>query len=264
LGPAAPCGLASACLDRRALPTFIETAAGGRPETSGWTAVGSTASVVRPERSPMSVGQVARRALGPAFPIAGAAYRRIFVDVRKVASCIPILPGGSTLLDVGIGDGSIINPLLDLQPDLRVIGVDLAPSIGSYLREDLYDRVELHPATTVAELVASGPLEISAAFMADVLHHVPPSARQELIGDVLSAFRDSPRMLIIKELVPQGARSRAAFWADRNISRDPCVEPIGPAGIVKLVRSVWAGSTVQVTELQHIDFPNYCLVFRQA
>ena len=212
----------------------------------------------------MSVGQVARRALGPAFPIAGSAYRRVFVDVRKVASCIPVLPGGSTMLDVGIGDGSITNPLLDLQPDLRIVGVDLAQDIGSSLRDDLRDRVELHPATSVAGLVAAGAREFSAAFMADVLHHVPPSARQELVADVLSAFGDGPRTLIIKELVPQGVRSRVAFWADRNISRDPCVEPIGPAATVTLVRSVWAASTVEVTELQHVDFPNYCLVFRQA
>lgn len=212
----------------------------------------------------MSVGLVARRVLGPAFPLAGAVYRRTFVDVRKVASSLPIFPAGSTLLDVGIGDGSIANPLLDLQPDMRVIGVDLAPDIGSYLRHDIRARVELHPATSVAELVAAQPMEISAAFMADVIHHVPPAARADLLRDVLSAFGDRPRTLIIKELVPQGVRSWVAFWADRNISRDPCVVPIAPAELVTLVRSVWPTAKVETTGLQEVDYPNYCLVFREA
>ena len=212
----------------------------------------------------MSVGQVARRVLGPAFPLAGAVYRRTFVDVRKVAANLPVLPAGSTLLDVGIGDGSITNPLLDRQPDLRVIGVDLAAGIGTSLRDDVRDRVELHPATSVADLVAKQPLDISAAFMADVIHHVPPEAREGLLRDVLSAFGDRPRVLIVKELVPQGVRSWAAFWADRNISRDPCVVPIGPAELVTLVRSVWPTAQVETTGLQEVDHPNYCLVFREA
>jgi hypothetical protein len=212
----------------------------------------------------MSVGQVARRALGPAFPVAGAAYRRIFVDVRKVAECIPALPGGSVLLDVGIGDGSITNHLLDLQPDLRVIGVDLAPSIGSFIREDLRDRVELHPATSVAEIVAAGLPEISAASMADVLHHVPPDARPGLVTDILSAFGDRPKTLIVKDMLPHGPRAVAAFWADRHISQDDCVEPLGPAAVVSLVRSVWAESKVAVTDLQRVDYPNFCLVFSDA
>jgi 2-polyprenyl-6-hydroxyphenyl methylase/3-demethylubiquinone-9 3-methyltransferase len=212
----------------------------------------------------MSVGQLARRVLGPAFPVAGSAYRRVFVDVRKVASCIPRLDGGSTLLDIGIGDGSITNPLLDWQPDLRVIGVDLAAGIGSYLRPDLRDRVELHPETSVAELVADGPLDIAAAFMADVLHHVPPPERAGLLKDVLAAFGDRPRVLVVKDIVPQGVRSAAAFWADRNISGDRDVAAIGPAETVALVRSVWPGCTVETTALQEIDYPNYCLVFRDA
>jgi hypothetical protein len=212
----------------------------------------------------MSAGQLVRRALGPAFPVAGSAYRRVFVDVRKVAACLPVLPGGSTLLDVGLGDGSITNPLLDRQPDLRVIGVDLAPSIGGMIRDDLRSRVELHPATSVAELVAAGPLDIAAAFLSDVFHHVSSDARAGLVTDVLSAFGDRPRTLIVKDIVPQGARSRLAFWADRNISGDRGVQAIGPAEMVTLVRSVWPKSRVEATDLVDVDHPNYCLVFREA
>jgi len=212
----------------------------------------------------MRVGQLARRALGPTFPVAGAAYRRVFVDIRNVANALPELPPGSTLLDVGIGDGAITNAILDRQPDLEVIGIDTAPEIGGMLRPDLRDHVELHPATSVAELAASRTLAISAAFLSDVLHHVPGDARAGLIADVLSAFGGAPRQLIVKEIIPQGPRSRAAFWVDRNISGDRGAKAIGPTELVSLVRSVWPTAQVQTTDLQQVDYPNYCLIFREA
>lgn len=209
----------------------------------------------------MSVGSGVRSLLGPLFPIAGNAYRRVFVDVRKVAAAIPDLGPDAVLLDVGGGDGAVLNPLLDRQPTLRVVAVDLAEGIGSMLRPDLADRVELHPATSVADLVARRPGPYSAALLSDVLHHVPAHQRAQLIGDVLSAFGSGPRTLIIKELVPSGARSALAFWADRNISGDRGVEAVSPAALVDLVRGVWPQALVRTTTLVDTDYPNYALVF---
>ena len=68
-------------------------------------------------------------------------------------------------------------------------------------------------------------------------------------------------MLIVKELVPSGARSALAFWADRNISGDKRVEAIGPAALVDLVHRVWPGAAVRTTALVDQDFPNYMVVF---
>lgn len=200
--------------------------------------------------------------LGPVFPIAGNAYRRVFVDVRKVAAVIPDLGQDAVLLDVGGGDGAILNPLLDRQPTLRVVAVDLAPEIGTMLRPDLAGRVELHPGVSVAELHARQPATYAAALLSDVLHHVPPTDRVGLLADVLTALGDRPRTLIVKDLVPQGARSALAFWADRNISGDRGVQAIGPAECVDLVRSVWPQAQVTATSLDDVDHPNYCLVFR--
>ncbi len=199
--------------------------------------------------------------MGPAFPIAGNAYRRVFVDVRKVAAAIPELGADAVLLDVGGGDGAVLNPLLDRQPTLRVVAVDLAEDIGGMLRPDLAGRVTLHPATSVAQLVAAEPGPYTAALLSDVLHHVPPAAREELLADVLGAFGDGPRTLIVKELVPSGARSALAFWADRNISGDKGVQAVSPAALVDLVHRVWPEAAVTTTTLADRDFPNYMLVF---
>ena len=197
----------------------------------------------------MSIGSVARRALGPAFPIAGAAYRRVFVDVKKVAGCVPTLPEGSLLLDIGGGDGAILNPLLDLQPTLRVTAVDIAPVIGQWVRPDLRDRVELRPATSVRDYIDGGGEAPAAVFLSDVFHHVPPPNRAELARDIMDVFRDRPPVVIVKDIVPTGARSRLAFWADRNISGDRAVTPISPGQLTTLLQSVAPNLGVQSTAL---------------
>lgn len=209
----------------------------------------------------MSIGGRARSLLGPVFPIAGNAYRRVFVDVRKVAAAIPDLGPDAVLLDVGGGDGAILNPLLDRQPTLRVVAVDLADPIGTMLRPDLASRVALHAGTSVAQLHAQAPRSYAAALLSDVLHHVPAAERPALIRDVLQALGDAPRTLIVKELIPQGARSALAFWADRNISGDRGVAAISPSACVDLVRSVWPQAQVSLTSLADVDYPNYALVF---
>lgn len=212
----------------------------------------------------MSIGAMVRRVAGPAFPLLGGAYRRVFVDINKVAAAFPELRQDACLLDVGGGDGAILNHLLDRQPTLRVVAVDLAEGIGSMIRPDLVGRVELHPGTPVALVAQATPGRFDAAFMSDVLHHVPPPERESLLADVVAAFGDLPVVLVVKEIIPQGFRSRLAFWADRNISGDRGVRAIGPVELVDLVRSVLPDARVEQTGLADVDYPNYCLVFRRG
>lgn len=184
----------------------------------------------------------------------------MFVDVRKVAACVPPVDG--LLLDVGGGDGAILNSLLDRQPALRVTAVDIAPAIGQSIRKDLRSRVDLRPATSVRQYIQQGGEPPRAVLVSDVMHHVQPVDRGDLIRDLLECFGDNPPVLVVKDVVPQGIRSAFAFWADRNISGDKAVSPIGPTALVDLVRSVRPDLSVESTPLLDIDYPNYLVVLR--
>jgi hypothetical protein len=186
----------------------------------------------------------------------------VFVDVKRVAAHIPALGPDALLVDVGGGDGAILNPLLDRQPSLRVVAVDIAPQIGQSIRPDLRPRINLRPSTSVREYLDDGGEPATAVFLSDVFHHVPPIARPELIADVLDAFRGRPPLVIVKDIVPQGARSALAFWADRNISGDRAVKAIGPAELTTLMRTANPGLSVESTELVSEVYPNYMLIFR--
>jgi hypothetical protein len=208
----------------------------------------------------MSIGKAVRGALGPVAPLAARVYRGVFVDIRKVAACVPPVDG--LLLDVGGGDGAILNPLLDLQPALRVTAVDIAPSIGQFIRKDLRPRVDLRPATSVRQYIQQGGESPRAVLVSDVMHHVQPVDRVDLIRDLFDCFGDNPPVLVVKDIVPHGFRSAFAFWADRNISGDKEASAIGPMELVDLVRSVRPNLSVESTPLLNIDYPNYLLVLR--
>ncbi|HTI67146.1 MAG TPA: hypothetical protein VL460_06325 [Caulobacteraceae bacterium] len=65
----------------------------------------------------MTPGQLARKALGPAFQPVGEAYRRVFVDMDKVTDwMIGHIPAGAHVLDVGGGDGYVVGQLLAKRP----------------------------------------------------------------------------------------------------------------------------------------------------
>jgi hypothetical protein len=99
-------------------------------------------------------------------------------------------------------------------------------------------------------------------FLSDVFHHVPPAQRAELIRDVLDVFGPHTPVVVVKDIVPQGARSALAFWADRNISGDRAVQAISPAELARLMREADPRLTAEPTNLLDEDYPNYLVVFR--
>lgn len=211
----------------------------------------------------MSAGTLARSALGPLFPLVGSAYRRAFVDIGKVAQVVPRLPDGALLLEVGAGDGAVLDRILARQPALRAVALDLAPDICGWVQPERLSRVTVRSATSVREYAAQGESP-DAVLLADVFHHVPPPERAQLVREVLAVFGDKPPLVVVKDVDLGGLRSRAAFWADRYISGDRGVVPMPPGPLTEMMLAADPGLQVETTTLYDVDRPNYCLIFRGA
>ena len=79
-----------------------------------------------------SPGQIARKLLGPAFKPVGEVYRRLFVNLERIVDVLEReLPREATVLDIGGGDGALIDRLLFRRPDVKVTMCDIAPAIGA-------------------------------------------------------------------------------------------------------------------------------------
>jgi hypothetical protein len=200
-------------------------------------------------------GQIARRILGKYFEPFGNAYRRIFVDLDRVVEFYDReVPEKSRILDVGGGDGAVIERLLDRRPDLLVTMTDLAENIGQFISERNRPRVNLLPKTSIEEM--SGQFDI--VMISDVLHHVPPESRGQFFAVLASACeRLDSKKLIFKDVEPKGVRSFLALLADRYITGDrhvsfPSRKDFGMFAELHFPHA---------SRKSHVpDWPNYCEV----
>jgi Methyltransferase domain len=211
----------------------------------------------------MTLGALARRMLGErAFVRAADLYRSIFVDLDAVVDCLPAPPPAAEILDVGGGDGALLDRLLARHADARATLVDLAPQIGVAISPERRARVRLLPATRLADARAAGAPRPDWIVLSDVLHHVPRAERDGLLQEVRAAAEGRPFTLIVKEVAPGGFRSRLAVLADRWVSGDRGVALLAPDETRALVAGVLPELVAHEAPLYERDQPNYCVVFR--
>ena len=209
----------------------------------------------------MSAGSLARRLLGDRlFVRAADFYRAIFVDLDAVVDCLPAFAPGTEILDVGGGDGAVLDRVLARNPGTRATLVDLAPRVGVAIAPERRDRVRCLPATRVAAGRARGAPAPDVVLLSDVLHHVAPAEREALLREVRDAA-GAPALLVVKDVAPGGFRAWLSVFAARWVSGDRGVQLIGPRDACALVARVFPEWTPCATPLLDRDPPNYCIVF---
>jgi cyclopropane fatty-acyl-phospholipid synthase-like methyltransferase len=185
----------------------------------------------------------------------------VFVDLEKVAEEMGSLADQARVLDVGGGDGALLNLLLERSPNATVTLVDASPGVGGQISPCYRDRVNILGGTTLADYAASNPEPPDVVLVSDVMHHVPPSERLGFFTDLKRVLRGSPFVLIFKDMEPGHFRTTLGGWADRYISGDRKVEFISGKATTALVKQVFSGVQCRETALFVRDRPNYCLIF---
>ena len=205
----------------------------------------------------MTPGRLARQMLGNHFRPVGEAWRALFVDMHKVVEFMsPHIPDGSHVLDIGGGDGFVVNLLLHKRPDLSVTMTDLAAEIGTFIDKENLDRVRLLPETEFTQVQA----DFDVVTMSDVLHHVPVEHRPKFFHDLAAVA--SGKILIIKDIEPGHVRSVLSLLADRFITGDKGVSLVSAATATKFVRDA-LGVPLQI-QTGMPSLANYCLVVKPS
>lgn len=208
----------------------------------------------------MSLGHFVRRALGPAFPVFGNAYRRFFVNLNAVAASIPQVGPAPEILDIGGGDGEPLNRLLARMPDAHVTMLDLAPSIGEALRPGFAAQVTKLPGTSIRDYISLSPKPFELVIISDVIHHVPPEQRLGFFQDLRDLIGDREVPVYVKDIEPGHWRATASYIADVHISGDANVALISEESLRALLDEVFPGCTVVSTPLMKRDKPNYAVI----
>jgi SAM-dependent methyltransferase len=124
--------------------------------------------------------------------LSGRLHKR-YVEMRRqtvlAAHIAPLLPRGANVLDVGAGSGELASSILELRPDLSVIGVDTIVRPHSALDVRSFDGISLP--------FADGQFDSVMAI--DVLHHAldPESLMAEM-------SRVSKGHLVVKDHLRHG------------------------------------------------------------
>ena len=212
----------------------------------------------------MALGPAIRRVLGPRLARrAGLCYRAIYVDLSAVAAILAsVLPHDARVLDVGGGDGQPLNHLLALRPDLMITTLDPAPVVGQWIEERFAGRVTRMPATTVADYVSRGLKDPDALLIADVMHHIPQTARRGFLDSVRVLLDRKPALrIIVKDVEPGYWRASLGYWSDRYITGDRNVSLISSHAMTSLFEEALGPLHCEETSLFKVDRPNYAMVF---
>jgi hypothetical protein len=214
----------------------------------------------------MSIGSAIRRLLGARLARhAGQWYRAIFVDLNKMALALAeVIPRDAHLLDIGGGDGQPLNHLLALRSDLRVTTIDPAPAVGQWIEAQYLGQCTRLPGTTLAEYVRSARANPDAILIADVMHHIPETARDCFVESVRVLLERMPGLqIILKDVEPGSWRALLGFWSDRYITGDRNASLISSDRATKLFEGVLGPLDRNDTNLFKTDKPNYAIVLRR-
>jgi cyclopropane fatty-acyl-phospholipid synthase-like methyltransferase len=212
----------------------------------------------------MTPGQLVRSLLGPKlFKPIGRVYRRVFVDLERVAASFPALPHGGHILEVGGGDGQMMNVVLARYPDAHATMIDISGQLGDDLDPALRSRVEVLPRTSIRDYLALGRPAPDMVTVCDVVHHVPPAARAQFFED-LGALLKPTSVLVVKDIRPGSLRAWGALVTDQYISGDRGVSQLSEEQLEALVQRTLPSLRAQRTNLVSWDAPNYSIVFSQG
>ena len=206
----------------------------------------------------MALGPWVRRILpARAEKLAADTYRGLFVDLDKVAGCLAKhVPDGALLLDVGGGDGHLLNRLLALRADLSVDMVDIADRVGALLDVRFEARVRRFPSTTLEQHASAHAGLYRAALISDVMHHVPPEQRAAFLYAVATCLQPGGAVFI-KDVQPGHPLATLGRFCDRYLSGDKGVSLVSIAALRALVDQAVATEGFEELGLIEIDRPNY-------
>ncbi|MEI7595584.1 MAG: methyltransferase domain-containing protein [Bacteroidota bacterium] len=212
----------------------------------------------------MSIGNIFRKIVGEKiFPIFGKLYRRIFVQIKLISQTFPEIKPNSNFLDIGGGDGELLNLLLERFPDINITMIDISGNIGSSIKNEFTSKVDVLPSTSMLEYKEKYPYKasnIDFILISDVIHHVLPSQRPAFFND-LTKLINPKTTIVFKDVEPGFFISKLGYLADKYISGDKTVQQVSKQEIVLLMKQVSPNIKYFETDLFKLNKPNYSIVF---
>jgi 2-polyprenyl-6-hydroxyphenyl methylase/3-demethylubiquinone-9 3-methyltransferase len=167
----------------------------------------------------MSIGPLVRRCLGPLERPVTDLYRAGFINLDRFVRLVrDLAPDARQILEVGCGEGAVLERLARLYPQSELVGIDITPRVGRMFRGDR-QRVTFRQQT-VQQVAADHPGQFDLAVVCDVIHHVPWEMHIEFVRALVGTVRPGG-LVILKDWERRSNVIHAvAHFADARITGD--------------------------------------------
>ncbi len=209
----------------------------------------------------MSIGRSVRARLGRFEAPVSDLYRRQFIDLDACAQSLSGIVHATSILEVGCGDGQMASRLLVAFPDARYAGIDVAPEVG-HLYEGDPGRATFRSIDSRSYARATDE-RFDLVVVVDVLHHVPPEGRGELLDDV-RALTTPGGHFALKDWVRSRSIAHLAAWSSDRLITGDRVSYFDTGELEALVPSRYPGDRLVATIRVPPRHNNLMLVYERA
>lgn len=167
----------------------------------------------------MPIGSKVRRMFGRHERAISDLWRSMFIDLDDfTARLLDWSPTANRILEIGCGEGGVTECLASAYPEAEILGIDIADNIGR-LYTGRTGGVTFRKVT-IQELAGEGIGTFDLVVMCDVMHHIPPSLRQEILAAARTMLAPGGRFVFKDWVRTKTPIHGAAFAADRWLTGD--------------------------------------------
>jgi 2-polyprenyl-3-methyl-5-hydroxy-6-metoxy-1,4-benzoquinol methylase len=190
----------------------------------------------------MPIGPFIRRMFGPFEKQLSELYRRAFVDLSSFINQIQQWAPASNILELGCGEGAVVERLVTSFPQAYITGIDITPQVGRLFRGDS-SRV-----TFRRETIQNFALENKASFdlliIADIMHHIPWSEHKGILMSARQTLKPGGHIIIKDWERRNNLIHLLCYVSDRFITGDP-VRYKSAAELRDLIEEVFGANCIK-------------------
>jgi len=166
----------------------------------------------------MAIGPVVRKLFGPLERPVSELYRSIFVDLTALVRQIRQWSPATNILEVGCGEGAIVERLVKEYPDANITGIDVSPRVGRMYQGDP-KRVTFRQQT-IRDFADGQTASFDLLLICDIMHHIPWEIHKDILMDAKRVLKPGS-YLVLKDWARYSTPIHfLCYFSDRFITGD--------------------------------------------
>jgi 2-polyprenyl-3-methyl-5-hydroxy-6-metoxy-1,4-benzoquinol methylase len=191
----------------------------------------------------MPIGPRVRRLLGPFEKPVAIAYRNLYFDLDSLPRWLQERRPADAILEIGCGEGALVESLARAYPSARVVGIDITPAVGRLLPH-LPDRVTFHQQT-LERFAPDHEQTFDLVVLCDVLHHIPWEMHAGILRDARRVLKPGGHLALKDWEKSRTPMHLMAYVSDRFITGDKGVRFGRIEDFRRLVREVFGQGSIE-------------------